>query len=264
MASASARRWGSFGDRGGGRSLYVSGATGEGILATGSLKSGSISHVTIQDNRVVGNDLGGIPPSTGVGYPQCEAVGGVPGHRGQGIHLMGVADSVIRDNYDSGNTGGILITDEFGPTHNNLVEDNIVTGNQYDLFANATAGTGSYDNLVEDNHIAGNDLSGVTMHAHTVGPGQFEDLNGNKIVDNVIGQNNLGGDRLDGSQSDPSTTGILVFSGTVPVNVTIAHNVVVRQHLRNLGRRPRQRVGDPGREPVLRSRHARLHPAVDA
>ena len=63
--------------------------------------------------------------------------------------------------------------------------------------ANATAGTGSYDNLVEDNYIAGNDLSGVTMHAHTVGPGQFEDLNGNKIVDNVIGQNNLGGDGLD-------------------------------------------------------------------
>ena len=31
------------------------------------------------------------------------------------------------------------------------------------------------------------------MHAHTVGPGQSEDLNGNKIVDNVIGQNNLAG-----------------------------------------------------------------------
>ncbi len=252
----------------------VTGATGEGILATGSLKSGSISHVTIQDNRVVGNDLGGIPPSTGGGYPQCEAVGGVPGDCGEGIHLMGVADSVISHNYDSANTGGILITDEFGPTHNNLVEHNIVTENQYDcgitvpghnpfavdahgnpqpsvagvfdnvirrnvvtdngrkgegagvLFANATAGTGSYDNLVEDNYIAGNDLSGVTMHAHTVGPGQFEDLNGNKIVDNVIGQNNLGGDGLDGTQSDPSTTGVLVFSGTVPVNVTIAHNVV--------------------------------------
>lgn len=252
----------------------VTGATGEGILATGSLEFGSISHVTIQDNRVVGNDLGGIPPSTGGGYPQCESVGGVPGDCGDGIHLMGVADSVIRDNHDSGNTGGILITDEFGPTHNNLVEDNIVTGNQYDcgitvpghnpfavdahgnpqptvagvfdnvirrnvvtdngrkgegagvLFANATAGTASYDNLVEDNYIAGNDLSGVTMHAHTVGPGQFEDLNGNKIVDNVIGQNDLGGDGLDGSQSDPSTTGVLVFSGTVPVSLTIAHNVV--------------------------------------
>ncbi len=252
----------------------VTGATGEGILATGSLASGPIGHVTIRDNRVVGNDTGGIPPATGGGYPQCESVGGVPGDCGEGIHLMGVADSIISNNYDSGNTGGVLLTDEFGPTDNNLVADNIVTGNQYDcgitvpghnpfavdsqgspqpnvagvfdnvirgnvvtdnglkgegagvLFANATAGTGSYDNLVEDNYIAGNDLSGVTMHAHTVGPGGVEDLNGNKIVDNVIGQNNLGGDGLDGSQKDSSTTGVLVFSGTVPVKVTIARNVV--------------------------------------
>lgn len=68
----------------------VTRATGEGILATGSLESGSISHVTIQGNRVVGNDLGGIPPATGGGYPQFEAVDGVPGDCGEGIHLMGV------------------------------------------------------------------------------------------------------------------------------------------------------------------------------
>ena len=30
-------------------------------------------------------------------------------------------------------------------------------------------------------YIAGNGLSGVTMHAHTLGPGQFEDLSGHKI-----------------------------------------------------------------------------------
>jgi hypothetical protein len=74
------------------------------------------------------------------------------------------------------------------------------------------------------NYIAGNGLSGVTMHAHTVGPGQTEDLNGNTIVHNRIGQNNLDGDGLDGGVSDSSTTGILVFSGTVPVQVNIAHN----------------------------------------
>ena len=71
----------------------------------------------------------------------------------------------------------------------NVIRRNVVTDNGRKgegagvLFANATAGTGSYNNLVEDNYIAGNDLSGVTMHAHTVGPGQSEDLNGNKIVD---------------------------------------------------------------------------------
>ena len=44
--------------------LTVTGAIGEGILATGSLTGGSIKHVVIQGNRVVGNDTGGIPPTT--------------------------------------------------------------------------------------------------------------------------------------------------------------------------------------------------------
>ena len=94
------------------------------------------------------------------------------------------------------------------------------------LFANATAGTGSYDNVAEDNIITGNGLSGVTMHAHTVGPGQTEDLNGNVIKNNTIGRNNFGGDDLDGTVADDATTGILVFSGTVPVKVTISHNSI--------------------------------------
>ncbi|HEV8103822.1 MAG TPA: hypothetical protein VGP69_08815 [Gaiellaceae bacterium] len=65
----------------------------------------------------------------------------------------------------------------------------------------------------------------MTLHAHTLGPDQFEDLSGNRIVHNTIGRNNMGGDGLDGTASDPSTTGVLVFSGTVPVQVTIANRI---------------------------------------
>jgi hypothetical protein len=94
------------------------------------------------------------------------------------------------------------------------------------LFANATAGTASYNNLVAGNLIAGNGLSGVTMHAHTLKPGQFEDLSGNKIIGNKIGTNNLEGDTLDSpaSPKDLKTTGVLVFSGGTPVRTVIAHN----------------------------------------
>jgi nitrous oxidase accessory protein NosD len=248
--------------------LTVTGAIGEGILATGSLEHGSLKDIAIEHDRVQGNDIGG-PTSP---YSQCDAQGGVPGDCGEGIHFMGVADSVIAHNFDSGNSGGVLLTDEFGPTHGNLIDHNTVTGNQFDcgitvpghnpmaldangkpqpsvagvydnvianntvtdngqlgegagvLFANATAGTASYDNVVVHNFIADNGLAGVTMHAHTVGPGQFEDLSGNAIVGNTIEQNNLTGDGLDGTVTDEVTTGVLVFSGTVPVRVTIAGN----------------------------------------
>jgi hypothetical protein len=94
------------------------------------------------------------------------------------------------------------------------------------LFANAGPGTASYDNLVQGNYIAGNGLAGVTMHAHTIGKGQFEDLSGNVIVGNAIGKNNLDGDMLDGppGPADKVTTGVLVFSGGTRVSVVIACN----------------------------------------
>ena len=77
----------------------VTGAIGEGILASGTLAGHSISHVSIKDNRVVGNNLGGIPPSPSSPYPQCAANGQIPGDCGEGIHLMGVADSVVAGNH---------------------------------------------------------------------------------------------------------------------------------------------------------------------
>jgi hypothetical protein len=254
--------------------LTVKDAIGEGILATGSLTSHDISHVLIRRNRVLDNNTGGIPPATSSPYNQCVEFQEIPGDCGEGIHLAGVANSKVSHNLIRGNAGGVLLTDEFGPTHGNVVEHNIVTKNLYDcgvtapghnpgaldstgkrqpsvagvyrnvirfnvitgngtkgegagvLFANALAGTASYDNLVEFNAIAGNALAAITLHAHTLMPGQFEDLSGNRIEHNTIGKNNTGGDPLDGTTKDSATTGVLVFSGTVPVTVTIAHNVI--------------------------------------
>ncbi len=249
----------------------VKNALGEGILAGGV--RGTISHITITHNVVVHNDLGGgVPPASS--YFECQAQGQIPGDCGEGVHFLSVADSQVSGNLIAGNSGGVLLTDETGPTHNNVIENNIVTRNATDcgvtapghnpaalnkhgqrqpavagvydnaivhnvitdnglkgegagvLFANAGPGTASYDNLVADNYIAGNELSGVTMHAHTLPPGQFEDLSGNKIIGNKIGTNNTGGDPLDApaSPADMKTTGVLVFSGGIPVRTVIAHN----------------------------------------
>jgi hypothetical protein len=252
-------------------------ALGEGILAAGV--QGTISDITIRHNAVVHNDLGGgVPPASA--YFECQAQGPVPGDCGEGVHFLAVANSEVNGNFIAHNSGGVLLTDETGPTHNNVIENNIVTRNASDcgitvpghnpaalnakgqrqpavagvydnaivhnvvtnnglegegagvLFANASAGTASYNNLVEGNFIAGNGLSGVTMHAHTLAPGQFEDLSGNKIIGNKIGRNNIDGDTLDSpaSPTDLKTTGVLVFSGGAPVSVVIAHNHIFDNH----------------------------------
>ena len=245
-------------------------AKGEGILAAGL--SAPLTNLAIQHNAVVHNDLGGTVKNPK--YFECKAHGPVPGDCGEGVHFIAVAFSTVGENLISGNSGGILFTDELGPTHNNLIEDNVVTGNAADcgitmpghnpnalnsagqpqpsvagvyknvirgnvvtknglkgfgagvLFANAAPGTASYDNLVTANYIAGNGLSGVTMHAHTIAPGAFEDLSGNDVIGNEIGTNNLLGDPLDSpaSPKDLKKTGILVFSGGTPVSLKIAGN----------------------------------------
>jgi len=264
------------------RGLTVTGAIGEGILVTGSLAGHSIGHVLIRGNRVIGNDEDGKPSKAHSPYPPCKPHGQIPGDCGEGIHLMGVYDSVVSHNRVEGNSGGILLSDELGPTYHNKIGHNFVTSNLYDcgvtipghnphaldangnrqpaeagvydnvilrnritnngikeegagvLFANAFAGTGAYDNIVSHNYIAGNEMAGVTMHAHVLPAGKYEDLSGNRVVGNTIGPNNLGGDPdafecAFQCRAHPlrQTTGILVF-GAVPLDVTIAHNRIHR------------------------------------
>lgn len=252
----------------------VKNAQGEGVVAAGL---GGIRYdIVISHNAIVHNDLGfGIPPKSP--YFECAPAGEIPGDCGEGVHFAGnVAYSAIRDNFIARNSGGVLLSDDVGPTRDNVVEDNVITANAVDcgitvpghnpnalnakgrpqpavagvyrnvirenvvtgnglkgegagvLFANAGPGTAAYDNLVQRNFIVGNGLPGVTMHAHIIARGQFEDLSGNRIVGNAIGRNNLKGDPLDApaSPEDLQTTGVLVFSGGTRVTVKIARNLI--------------------------------------
>jgi len=245
----------------------ITNAVGEGILAAGL--NGDITGIVIRHNAVVNNDLG-FGKSV---YFQCAAQGQVPGDCGEGVHFVAVAYSSIAGNLVKGNSGGVLMSDDTGPTHNNVVARNVITGNATDcgitvpghnpnavtangklqpsvagvydniiannivtrnglqgegagvLFANASAGTASYDNIVTGNFIQGNSLAGVTFHAHIITSGA-QYLSGNVVVGNFIAKNNVNGDMLDSphSPTDPFTTGVLVYSGGTKVKVTIARN----------------------------------------
>ena len=91
--------------------LTITNATGQGIFAT------NVADITITDNVVEHNDLGVGGKST---YLYCTTKNFVP-DCGEGVHLSGVSDSRVEGNTIRDNSGGILVSDELGPTHDNVI-----------------------------------------------------------------------------------------------------------------------------------------------
>ncbi len=186
----------------------IRGAIGEGILVVG--KPGApVEHVTVKGNLVEGNDRGnptGAPIKTSP-YRECDASGPVPGDCGEGIHLMVVAYSDVSGNTVTANAGGILLTDEFGPTDHNTIQGNTVTGNVLDCgitlashsqkaFAGGKAvpaAGGIFDNTVTGNVSHGNgtkgDGAGVLLAAALPGGATYA----NTVEHNVISGNGQSG-----------------------------------------------------------------------
>ncbi len=229
--------------------LTVKNAIGEGILAMGTpgTPGTPITHVTIQRNKVLNNDQGG-PDS---GYAECAPSGEVPGDCGEGIHLMVVANSTVRQNVVQGNSGGILLTDEFGPTYGNKIVLNLIQNNAYDCGitlaghglgwdvagqATSPATGGVYDNLIRGNVVRRNGLlgegAGVLMAAAWEGAAVYD----NHVDHNYIMGNNLAGVTI---HSHPASATNPV-GGYVGGNM-ITHNLIGRN---NVGGDPDAGVSD--------------------
>jgi parallel beta-helix repeat protein len=188
--------------------LTVTGAIGEGILVTGSLAGRSIGQVVIRGNRVIGNDTDGQPGIGGSPYPTCNPHGEIPGDCGEGIHLMGVHDSIVSHNTVKGNSGGILLSDELGPTYHNKVGHNVVLSNLWDcgvtvvghsphaLDANGNPQPsvgGVYENVIFRNRIVGNGMrdegAGVLFANAMAGTASYHNL----VSHNFIEGNEMAG-----------------------------------------------------------------------
>jgi nitrous oxidase accessory protein NosD len=170
-------------------------ANSGGVLMTD--ETGPTDGNVVAHNRVLDNveDCG----ITLAGHNPGAAPGGVPNPAAAGVYGNLIADNVSIGNGVKGEGAGVLLA------------SGIPIG-----------GGAVYNNTVRGNFLQGNALAGVTVHNHF--PNQ--DLNGNRILDNRIGTNNVNGDPDFFPVVDPSTTGIFVGTAGNPLTITIKHNVI--------------------------------------
>ena len=231
------------------RGFTVENAGLEGIFAV------QTSNITIANNTVVDND------AYGPFNPLCIDQ---PDDCGEAVHLQSVTNSTVSGNLVQNNVGGILLTDEDGPTFGNTISDNTVLNNTLDCgitlashhFSLASAAApgvaGVYQNQVLHNTSNGNGAAGIGVFAGPPGAAAW----GNVVVgntamnngfaglmihshtpfqyvnDNVLVNNTLSGNGIDDDNPvDDAPTAISVFSAVIPIQHTvIAANRISNEH----------------------------------
>ena len=219
----------------------VRNANAQGIVVTNA------SDVVISNNHVTGNDkslMDGMCPAPG--FPPY-FVAGEGFDCGEGIHLSGVRQSIVSGNLVNHNSGGILISDDTGSNHDNVIKNNVVEDNPFDCGITIAShhfhlgptdpSVGIYhitvtDNVSRRNGLVSGEGAGIGIFAgppgaqnndnvviHNVSTGNalpgvalhahspFQSLSGHQIIGNEISGN--------GPDSDPGTTtptGISLYS----------------------------------------------------
>ena len=242
----------------------VRNADAQGILVTNA------SYVTVDNNEVTGNDRAldvanlvcpVVPPyfQAGEGF-DC----------GEGIHFSAVDHSVISSNHVHHNAGGILTSDDTGPSHDNTIIGNIVEDNPYDCGITIAShhfspvpvtdpSVGIYHIAVIGNISRRNGLAvgeGAGVGIFTGPPGGQN--NGNVVANNTLTDNGLPGVALhmhapnqtlndhliignviSGNAGDPDlgtdpppSMGISILAPVVPIKgVVITQNVFKREDI---------------------------------
>ena len=192
------------------RGMQVRNAQFEGILIMNA------SDVTLLGNEVRHNDLALDGNDTCPGMPDFETNEG--SDCGGGIHLIGVDHSSVTHNKVFDNTGGILITDETGPSSFNFIAENQVHDNPYasgitlestvpanSVAPSATVAFGVNDNIVAHNSSWSNGANastagaGIGLFAHSA----VSRVSANVVMDNNVSVNAKGGVVIETSNPGP-------------------------------------------------------------
>jgi hypothetical protein len=247
----------------------VRNADAQGILVTNA------SYVTVDNNEVTGNDRALTPPVPPSDTPTCPAVpdyfqAGEGFDCGEGIHFSAVDHSVVSGNHVHHNAGGILTSDDTGPSHDNTIIGNIVEDNPYDCGITIAShhfspvpvtdpSVGIYHIAVIGNISRRNGLAvgeGAGVGIFTGPPGGQN--NSNVVVNNTLTDNGLPGVALhmhapnqtlndhliignviSGNAGDPDlgtdpppSMGISILAPVVPIKgVVITQNVFKREDI---------------------------------
>ena len=233
------------------KGFTVSGAQGEGIAVfpAGVLGGGPppyvpVNHVQVLDNTVRHDDTGYVAPAG------CTAPNLYPGDCGGGILFDAVANSVISGNTVEHNVDGILVVDDFGPSHDNSITGNTVSYNVNECGItlpshNSGAATavqnpnGSYTvtglnpsvggvfrNTVSDNIVDFNGTGGFKVNAAGSGAGVLlaGASAGTAVYDNVIENNEMHGNGLAGVTLHAHYLGGEYVDGNEIIDNTIGRN----------------------------------------
>jgi parallel beta-helix repeat protein len=196
----------------------------EGILVANG------NNITITGNHVLNNTKALNPAGASCpGIPAFETSEQMD--CGEGIHLVSSNHSSLVRNLVEDNSGGILITDETGPTSDNLVDGNVVHDNGFacgiTMASHPNGLTGGLPYGIAHNTIANNESyhNGLSLPGAGAGVGIFAPGPGNSNTANVITGNTLWGNGLPGV-----TMHIHGFAPMAPP-VSINDNVIIGNHI---------------------------------
>jgi hypothetical protein len=205
------------------RGFTVENADHQGIVVTNA------SDVTIVGNRVTGNDRAlQQNPNAAPTCPNLPAyfVAFEGMDCGEGVHLSGVTYSTIAENLIDHNSGGILVSDDTAPNHDNFITDNVVRDNPYDCSitlathdlnpAQGLPPKGVYHITVKGNTVIHNGLAnGEGAGVGIFAPTPFSQNYGNVIVDNTLVGNGLPGVTLHSHAPGQNINDHLIANNTI-------------------------------------------------